>query len=190
MKQSRRLFPAVLALLGASPALAQAPAAPEIGAPKAPAVAAAPSAVECASRVPLAEPNMSTARAGAWFALAAADVYSFSFADYRKELTAASADFTPEGWQGFQEALKQSGNLQTVLDQKLVVGAVPTGVPFAVSQGVVGGRWTWTFEMPLLVVYQSATGLTRQNLALTGVLTRQPECLNPDGLGIKTLVAG
>ncbi|SOC27148.1 DotI/IcmL/TraM family protein [Thalassospira xiamenensis] len=115
--------------------------------------------------------------------------YTYSFANYRTELSAAKKNFTPSGWEGFEKALKDSGTLQAVIDNKYVATAVVTGAPVLKNQGIVDGVYAYRFEVPILVTYQSANQRTAQNLMITATVVSQPQTIHPKALGIKSLIA-
>jgi intracellular multiplication protein IcmL len=124
-----------------------------------------------------------------WLSSAVTQAYTFSFANYQAELSAARVSFTPNGWKGFEKALKDSGNLKAVIENKYVSTAVPTGAAILISQGIVDGRYAYKFQLPILVTYQSAVQRTTQNLMVTVIVVRQPETEAPRGLGIAQLIA-
>ena len=71
--------------------------------------------------IPLDIPNQSDSSVLQWANVAATAAYSYNFVNYRTELVAASGFFTPEGWDQFLTALKQSNNLDAVVAKKLIV---------------------------------------------------------------------
>lgn len=139
--------------------------------------------------VALDRPITTMAELNNWVTNSIAQAYTFSFANYRQELTAARANFTAAGWKGFEKALNDSGNLKAVIDNKYVTTAVPTGAPILLTQGLIEGRYAWKFQLPILVTYQSATQRTTQSLMVTAIVVRQPETEHPRGLGIASLIA-
>jgi intracellular multiplication protein IcmL len=138
---------------------------------------------------PIDEPIGSQTEVSNWVAGAVVKAYTFDFANWRAQLSAARNDFTPQGWKGFEAALKDSGVLQTVLEKKYVTTAVPTGAPVMINQGVVDGHYAWKFQMPILVTYQSSERTVPQNLMVNVLVVRQSEMENPRGLGIAQLIA-
>ena len=138
---------------------------------------------------PIDQPIGSQTEVSNWVAGAVVRAYTFDFANWRAQLSAARNDFTPQGWKGFEAALKDSGVLQTVLEKKYVTTAVPTGAPVMINQGVVDGHYAWKFQMPILVTYQSSERTVPQNLMVNVLVVRQSEMENPRGLGIAQLIA-
>lgn len=137
----------------------------------------------------LSEPVNTLPEVTTWVTNAITASYTFSFANYQQELSAARANFTPAGWGGFEKALKDSGNLKSVVENKYVATAVPTGAAILLTQGTIEGRFAYKFQVPILVTYQSAVQRTTQNLMVTAIVVRQPETDHPRGLGIASLIA-
>lgn len=138
---------------------------------------------------PIDEPIGSQTEVSTWVANSVVGAYTFDFANWRTQLSAARNNFTTQGWKGFEGALKDSGVLQTVLEKKYVTTAVPTGAPVLINQGVVNGHYAWKFQLPILVTYQSSEKTVSQNLMVTILVVRQSEMDNPRGLGIAQLIA-
>ena len=134
--------------------------------------------------IPLRQPMVSQAELLSWTTQVAVSVYNFSFVNWRKQLQDAAANFSPEGWQSYQNALKKSRNLETVISKKLVVTAVPTGAPVILNQGVIRGRYSWKVNMPMLVTYQSASTTFQQPVTVTLLVSRIPVLNNPKGIAV------
>lgn len=124
-----------------------------------------------------------------WSTDAITKSYTFSFANYRQELQAARGNFTTTGWDGFQKALQESGNLKAVVENMFVTTAVPRGAPVIVGEGLLDGRYAWRIEVPILVTYQSANTRTTQDLLVKAVVVRRSELEHPRGLGIAQIIA-
>jgi len=139
--------------------------------------------------IPLDQPNMPPSTLLQWANSAAIAAYTYNFVNYREELQAASDFFTPQGWSDFTGALKTSNNLNSVIQKKLVVSAVATGAPVILDQGVVNGTYTWTVQMPMLVTYQSASQVARQNIMVKMVIQRISTLNSARGIGISSFVA-
>ncbi len=138
----------------------------------------------------LNEPNQSDSAVLQWANQAAIAAFSYNFVNYRTELQASSGFFTPQGWDQFLNALKQSNNLDAVKAKKLIVSAVATRAPVILQKGVLNGSFAWRVQMPLLVTYQSASEFTQQNNVVTMLITRESTLNSPRGIGIAQFVVG
>jgi intracellular multiplication protein IcmL len=137
---------------------------------------------------PLNEPNQSDPAVLQWANTAAIAAFSFNFVNYKSELQASSAFFTPEGWDQFLAALTQSNNLDAVIAKKLIVSAVATRAPIILQKGILNGKYAWRVQMPILVTYQSASDFFQQNNVVTMLITRIPTLNSPRGIGISQFV--
>jgi intracellular multiplication protein IcmL len=138
---------------------------------------------------PLNEPIVTPPELLQWVTEAAVETYSYNFVNYRQELQRASEYFTPEGWNQFQQSLRASRNLETVIAKKMVVSATPTGAPEITDQGLLNGRYAWRVRLPLLVTYQNAQEQIQQPITVNMVVLRVPLIDSPKGIAIAQFVA-
>lgn len=139
---------------------------------------------------PLNEPNQSDSAVLQWANQAATAAFTYNFVNYRTELQASSGFFTPEGWNQFLTALKESNNLDAVKAKKLIVSAVATRAPVILQKGVLNGSYSWRVQMPILVTYQSASEFSQSNNVVTLLITRVSTLNSPRGIGIAQFVVG
>jgi intracellular multiplication protein IcmL len=132
----------------------------------------------------LSEPVVNTADLLQWATQAATAVFTYNFVNWRDELQRASENFTPEGWKNFQDALERSRNLELIISKKLVSSAVATGAPVVLEQGILGDRYAWKIQVPVLITYESANYRTRQSVLVTMLVTRVSTLNNPKGIAI------
>ena len=135
------------------------------------------------------EPIQSINEVLSWTSDSITKAYTFSFANYRQELQSVRPNFTTDGWNGFQRALEESGNLKAVIENMFVTTAVPRGAPVIVGEGLINGRYAWRVEVPIIVTYQSANTRTTQDLLVSAIIVRRTELEHPRGLGISQLIA-
>lgn len=133
---------------------------------------------------PLTMPVISTADLLQWATVAATSVNTYNFVNWRQELQAASSYFTPTGWKEFQDALKASRNLETVMARKLTVSAVATGAPVVLDEGIVNGVYKWKVQLPILITYESASTKISQPSLVTMLVTRVSTLETPKGIAI------
>ena len=101
----------------------------------------------------LSDPVVSNAFVTQWTANAVRKAFSVDYVHWRKQLQDASANFTPDGWRYFLDALKASNNLNTLQARKMVSSATLTAAPQITGEMVVDGHYAWKVEMPLLITY-------------------------------------
>jgi len=102
-------------------------------------------------------------------------------------LQAVAASFTSDGWGMFLQALQSSRMLDTVLAQKLVMTAAPTGAPVIKQQGVVNGRYSWKIAIPMLVKLNGTTNIT-QPVQIYMMIQRVALVNNPKGIAINSFI--
>lgn len=101
----------------------------------------------------LTDPVVSDAFVSQWVANAVRQSFSVDYIHWRKQLQDASVNFTPDGWRYFLDALKKSNNLNTLQSMKLVSSATIVSAPRITAKMVVGKRYAWKVELPLLITY-------------------------------------
>lgn len=137
---------------------------------------------------PRNEPNLTTAALLDWVANAAVSSYSFNFVNWNEALSSVRTYYTPSGYQNFMTALKASNTLEDVRSKKLVVSAVITGTPVILKEGPINDRYSWQVQLPMLLSYQSASEVIKQNITMTMLVTRVPTLESEKGIGIAQLI--
>ena len=139
--------------------------------------------------VPLNEPNLSTPALMSWVAQAATEVMTFGFNDYRRRLQESSRHFTRVGWESFTKALQASRIIEMVDASQQVLTAAPRGAPVLESEGIVGGRYQWVVQLPMVLTYQAGSQRRSDRLLITIVVVRVSRLESPNGVGIEQWVA-
>lgn len=137
---------------------------------------------------PLTEPLIAQETLLTWATRAAVTAYSFNFVDWQNDLNNAQQYFTATGFKNFVDALKASGNLDTVVAKRLVVQATVVDVPRIIQQGLIQGRYAWKIQIPMLVKYTSASEDLRQPILVTILVARVPTTQYPQGIAIAQFV--
>jgi intracellular multiplication protein IcmL len=136
---------------------------------------------------PLNQPGITNAELLDWTVRAATKIYSYDYVNYRDDLQSVSAMFTGQGWQSFQDTLTSSRVLKTVVAEKLVMSATPTGSATIIEKGILNGKFTWKVQVPMLVKLQGNTPLSSPVL-VTMLVQRVSLVNNPEGIGIINIV--
>jgi intracellular multiplication protein IcmL len=137
---------------------------------------------------PLTEPVVSPTALLQWATETAMMASSYNFVNYRDALQTLQNRFTADGWRNFEEALRSSRMLETVIAKKLVVSAVATGAPVILEQGIINGNYSWKVSLPILVTFQSSTESTQQSLVVNMIISRVSIINNPDGIAVVSFV--
>ncbi|ATN70364.1 type IV secretion protein IcmL [Coxiella burnetii] len=109
-----------------------------------------------------------------WAALATRAVYNLDFENYTKQLDNASSYFTPTGWESLTNAMKSSGAIDSLKNNKLFMAGVVNGPAVILDQEVVHGRYSWRVQLPLLVTYTSASIQQKAHFIITMDIIRVP----------------
>ena len=137
---------------------------------------------------PLDEPNQSDAAVLQWATQAGMASFSYNFVNYRNELQAASEFFTPEGWGQCMGALQASNNLDAIRAKKLIVSAVAKRAPIILEKGILGGRYAWRIQLPLLITYQSPSEFSQTEDMVRLTIQRVSTLNSPRGIGISQFI--
>ncbi|WP_259411986.1 type IVB secretion system apparatus protein IcmL.2 [Coxiella burnetii] len=109
-----------------------------------------------------------------WAALATRAVYNLDFENYTKQLDNASSYFTPTGWESLTNAMKSSGAIDSLKNNKLFMAGIVNGPAVILDQEVVHGRYSWRVQLPLLVTYTSASIQQKAHFIITMDIIRVP----------------
>lgn len=137
---------------------------------------------------PLDVPMLGPGEILTWANRVAVQAFTYNFVNYRDSFQQLQNNFTPEGWRYFVDAFRESRNLETVQEKKLVVSAVATGSPIMIDQGVVSGRYAWKVQIPMLVTYQSPNEQTQVPVTVLMTISRVPTFNMPKGIAIVMFV--
>jgi intracellular multiplication protein IcmL len=141
----------------------------------------------------LSQPNMPSDAISDWAVRAVEAAYSYNFVNYRQELQNAEGYFTDYGWKQYMKGLDASNNLLALIEHKMIVRAKVVAKPRILVQGILGGRYAWKFEMPVLVTYLQPPYDDKAKfsnpLMVTVTITRQKYAENEHGLGIVQIIA-
>jgi intracellular multiplication protein IcmL len=138
--------------------------------------------------VPLNDPYYKASTLLNWTANAVTSLYDYDYVNFRKVFQANQSLFTPAGWKAYLGQIRSSRNLQAVQSRKLMVQATPTGAPIIIREGVIGGRYAWKIQLPIVVTYTGLSGSFNQNLMVTAILHRMSTLTTKYGVGISQLI--
>lgn len=144
--------------------------------------------------VPLDQPHQSDEEIVKWTVDAVTQIYTFDFANFRRQFQNAQKLMTPIGWENFHTALRDSGNFVAVTENRYVTTAAPSGPAIVVSKGLLSDaygnvRYSWVIDVPLLVSYRSSKQVTSQDLIVRVNIVRVPSYVNYVGSQIRQIIA-
>jgi len=140
--------------------------------------------------IPESRPFLSTGLVLSWAVNASIEAYSFNYVNYKKQLDRQVRKyFTEAGWKEYYASLTDSGVFTDIVKNRLVVSAIPLRMPTMLDDGVIGGRYVWRIQVPLLVRYESSGGGVPRRIMVTLLISRIPTTESPKGIGIEQFVA-
>ena len=130
-------------------------------------------------------PNVSPKALLNWASLAATSAYTMDYVGYKKSLADLAPFFTKAGYDNFIDAITKARVIDDLTAKKLMVSAVPIGIPTIVHEGTVFGEYTWLIQLPIAIKYQTASEESTQLKAVSLTVSRVSPDIAPRGIGIK-----
>lgn len=123
-----------------------------------------------------------------WTTNATRKAFSLDYLHWRQQLEDASKYFTSQGWKYFLQSFKQSNNLETLTNLKMVSDAVVTGAPKILQKAVLDGVYAWKVQMPILVTYSNMGKSIPMPMTVTLIVMRVPVEQNSDRIAINNFL--
>jgi intracellular multiplication protein IcmL len=138
---------------------------------------------------PLSEPAISDQALLNWTSQAVTSALSLDFLHWRQKLMETRKNFDSKGFESFVRSLEAEGHLKKIQSERLVLSCVTAEAPVIISSAIVNGKMSWKLEMPVIISYQSSTGVNATQRLLAELLLERTETYrNPRGVVIKQLV--
>lgn len=134
--------------------------------------------------VALPYPNMGNAAITSWVASAAAQIMTFGFNDVDERFALSRQNFTEKGWERFRDAVVRVGIMEDIIKLQQILTATPEGPATLKQEGIVDGKYTWTFEVPLLITVRAGSERATRHKNVTVVVQKISTRDNPMGVGI------
>lgn len=156
--------------------------APATGTPSTATPAATPpQPLNCTYRIPAETTHIEQTIVMKWAEKAAEQSFDFDHDTIDSQLAALKSCYTEQGWQGFNDALQKSGNLNAIKSQQLTVSSMVNGE----SKITEIKDNQWKVSIPMQVVYQNDKEKLTQPLTVNLVVGRK---ISGD-LGIMQMIA-
>jgi len=138
---------------------------------------------------PLDKPNLRNEAVGKIFSDMLEDVFTFDPVHYKSQLNkSGSLYFTQTGFVKFaNEMKKKDGFLDFVLKNTAITTAMTRGVPTLKNAGVLNGRFSWRFTVPIAIDFRGAGTHGTRYYRVTGILSRQSRAEYEHGIAIESL---
>ncbi|MCK5554856.1 MAG: DotI/IcmL/TraM family protein [Alphaproteobacteria bacterium] len=132
----------------------------------------------------LNSPNMEKIAVTDWAVQAAAQIMTFGFNDVERRFSLSTPFFTPQGWVSFKKALISSRVIEQMHKKQLIFTSIPSGTPVLLKEGLVVDKYTWRFNIPLMITYRAGGKSSAIKKKVIVVVEKVPTSSNPAGLGI------
>lgn len=134
--------------------------------------------------VALSEPLLQKKSIISFAAEAATETMTFGFHDYRRRLQTARENFTEGGWKHFLQALDNASYIETIINNRQVISAIPLAPPLIVDEGLNNGVYKWMVEVPLSLSIESGSEVSSKKIVVKIVVSRRSRVENNRGVGI------
>ncbi|KTD38682.1 IcmL-like protein, partial [Legionella nautarum] len=142
---------------------------------------AVPQPLNCNYRIPAETTHIEQTIVMKWAEKAAEQSFDFDHNTIDNQLASLKSCYTEQGWQGFNDALQKSGNLNAIKSQQLMVSSMVNGE----SKVIEIKDNQWKVIIPMQVVYQNDKEKLTQPLTVNLVVGRK---ISGD-LGIMQMIA-
>lgn len=124
-----------------------------------------------------------------WAVKAVLASYNVNYHDYPEQLNTAGRRFTPNGWNSFATAFKDTGNLDLMKRARMTCYAQTQRAALIRETKVIGGRLAYDVQFPILQTCQNTQQENTTRLMMTALVVRTDINDFPDGLAVEQLVA-
>jgi intracellular multiplication protein IcmL len=129
-------------------------------------------------------PNMGRAAMSSWAASAASQIMTFGFNDIDQQFALSRNNFTREGWESFRKAMGASGVVESMMETQQILTSVPESPPTLTREGLINGKYSWSFDVPLLMTFRAGGVNVSRSKVVHLVIETIPTRENPNGVGI------
>ena len=124
-----------------------------------------------------------------WTVKAVLAPYNINYHDYPEQLSVAGRRFTPQGWNSFATAFKDTHNLEAMRASRLLCFAQPERAAIIRDARVMEGRLAYDIQFPMVQTCQNTRGETTKRATMTALVVRTDVQDHPDGVAVQQLVA-
>lgn len=124
-----------------------------------------------------------------WVTKVICETFTFDFLNYKSVLMAVRPNYKKGAFESIYSSLKKSGNLEMIIQKRLVTKAILNGPPVIIKEGIHEGYRIWKMEIPVMISYESSQGIeASQNLIGKVIVRREDERQVPRGVLIHQVI--
>lgn len=136
------------------------------------------------SEAPLEQTGIGTNVLFNWITEAMMNCNTYNFISHAKVIDSASLYFTPEGYETYKNALTEAKIVDKVVNEKLILKAVPSDAPQILLEKPFAGRYMWKIKIPMKFRYQNVTTDITDQIEINLIVMRVPTTQSPLGISI------
>jgi intracellular multiplication protein IcmL len=140
--------------------------------------------------IPLGQPNQKNEVVAQWMQNALVDTFSLDFTNLSKRLNETTMKwFTDNGANQFLKEMKDSGHLEVVQENRLIMSLTLDNTPVLVSYGPgEHDRYTWILQADAVLTFRTQSKEYSKKVRFTVNVERRSVLENADGLGISKII--
>lgn len=115
--------------------------------------------------------------------------FTMDYLHWKEQMQRSVGDFTESGWASFATSLKNSNNMQTLLNLKMVSSVEITGAPELINKSVINGRYAWQLRMPIAITLTNGNKVIPQTMMVTLIVVRVPITESSREIAVDSFVA-
>lgn len=141
--------------------------------------------------IPLNEPNQKDSVVSNWTANSLRETFDFSYYNAKEHLNKViNSLYTEQGGQQLLTHLKETGNMDAIFKNKLLLSLTVDNTPLVVKKGDGGGTvpFRWMIEVQATISFRTESSVYTNKVLMSVIVSRTSLLSNPDGLGISSIV--
>lgn len=129
-------------------------------------------------------PNMGRTAMETWLLQAVTQIMTFGFNDIDERFALSRKNFTKAGWELFYQAMIDTKLAAKIIESQQILTTVPSEPPIIQKEGLIGDKYSWSYQVPLLLTVRSGGTQRSSTKRLYVVIEKIPTSENPAGVGI------
>ena len=138
----------------------------------------------------LSEPVLTKPYLLQWASKVGLSAYNLDFLNHNAEINNMAPYFSADAFSKYKAALKDSGLIDAIESKKLNLSAVVSGDPVIVHEFILHGRHTWVVQLPIKIMFTSASENKNVTRLITMQIQRVPVLSTSQGIQVTDFVIG
>ena len=138
--------------------------------------------------VTITKPFVSKADLLQWTSEIVPSLFNIDFLNYDADVAALANNFTANGWQVYQNQLKNFAAKDRMEQNHSFISARATDAPAIVNRGLLSGRYAWLINLPIKIDYYNLKTNDTRAVTFQVLVVRVPTDKNLIGIAIDDIV--